>query len=415
MSPPLHAIPAAPRPGDPRVAQHRGRPARPRPAAPQGRTILDLTVGEPDFDTPDHVKAAAHRPPSTRGDTKYTPVNGIPALREAIAAEAPRAAPGSTYAGDEIAVGGGAKQIIFLALMATVDAGDEVDHPGPVLGLLPGHGARQRRHPGHRPLPRGRRLQAHRRRARAGDHRRAPAGSSSTRRATRPAPPTRRDELRALAEVLLAPSAGLVLTDEIYDEIWYRPGHAAQPAAVDAAAGRPGPARQRRLQDVRHDRLAHRLRRGATRADRGHQHAASPDLVLPVLDQPGRCRRRADRRPGLRPPTASAVYRGRRDLPSSCSTTSPAWSLRPPGRRVLPLRQLCRPASVAPPRTGHVEHRPGRRRCTCSRRRRSPPIQAPRTGRRPYFRFSFATSSDVLDARPVARIGASAVSAPTSA
>ena len=49
-----------------------------------GRTIVDLTVGEPDFDTPDHVKAAAVAAMDA-GLTKYTPVNGIPALREAIA------------------------------------------------------------------------------------------------------------------------------------------------------------------------------------------------------------------------------------------------------------------------------------------------------------------------------------------
>jgi len=51
-----------------------------------GRTIVDLTVGEPDFDTPDHVKAAAGAAMDA-GLTKYTPVNGIPALREAIAAK----------------------------------------------------------------------------------------------------------------------------------------------------------------------------------------------------------------------------------------------------------------------------------------------------------------------------------------
>ena len=51
-----------------------------------GRTIVDLTVGEPDFDTPDHVKAAAVAAMDA-GRTKYTPVNGIPELREAIAAK----------------------------------------------------------------------------------------------------------------------------------------------------------------------------------------------------------------------------------------------------------------------------------------------------------------------------------------
>ena len=94
-----------------------------------GRTIVDLTVGEPDFDTPDHVKAAAVAAMDA-GLTKYTPVNGIPALREAIAAKVLRRT-GQTYGGNEIAVGGGAKQVIFLALMAGIDPGDEVIIPAP--------------------------------------------------------------------------------------------------------------------------------------------------------------------------------------------------------------------------------------------------------------------------------------------
>ena len=94
-----------------------------------GRTIVDLTVGEPDFDTPDHVKAAAVAAMDA-GLTKYTPVNGIPALREAIAAKVLRRT-GQAYGGNEIAVGGGAKQVIFLALMAGIDPGDEVIVPAP--------------------------------------------------------------------------------------------------------------------------------------------------------------------------------------------------------------------------------------------------------------------------------------------
>jgi aspartate aminotransferase len=94
-----------------------------------GRTILDLTVGEPDFDTPDHVKAAAVAAIDA-GETKYTPVNGIPALRDAIAATSLRRT-GQAYGDKQITVGGGAKQIIFLALMASIDPGDEVIVPAP--------------------------------------------------------------------------------------------------------------------------------------------------------------------------------------------------------------------------------------------------------------------------------------------
>lgn len=95
----------------------------------EGRDILDLTVGEPDFDTPDSIKEigiAAIR----SGDTKYTPVNGTVALRNAIQHDF-GARLGLSFGHDRICIGGGAKQIIFVALMATVEEGDEVVIPAP--------------------------------------------------------------------------------------------------------------------------------------------------------------------------------------------------------------------------------------------------------------------------------------------
>ena len=95
----------------------------------EGRTILDLTVGEPDFDTPDHIKAAAVAALDA-GLTKYTAVNGIPPLREAILQRfATRT--GLPVDVPNLTIGGGAKQVIFLALMASVEAGDEVIIPAP--------------------------------------------------------------------------------------------------------------------------------------------------------------------------------------------------------------------------------------------------------------------------------------------
>lgn len=103
--------------------------ARVRELKSSGRSILDLTVGEPDFDTPAHIKQAAIEAIEA-GETKYTPVNGTPRLREAIRASL-RRTHGIEYSDAEITVGGGGKQVIFLALMATVDAGDEVLIPAP--------------------------------------------------------------------------------------------------------------------------------------------------------------------------------------------------------------------------------------------------------------------------------------------
>ncbi|RNE67310.1 aspartate transaminase [Cryobacterium tepidiphilum] len=95
----------------------------------EGRPIVDFTVGEPDFDTPQHVKDAAVAAIAT-GETKYTPVNGTPALREAIRTRMERTS-GIRYHDSEITVGGGGKQILYLTFTATLDPGDEVIIPAP--------------------------------------------------------------------------------------------------------------------------------------------------------------------------------------------------------------------------------------------------------------------------------------------
>lgn len=94
-----------------------------------GRDVIGLGAGEPDFDTPDHVKAAA-KAAMDRGETKYTPVAGTLVLRKAIVEKFHREN-GLTYTPDQITVGCGGKQVIYNAIMATVDAGDEVIIPAP--------------------------------------------------------------------------------------------------------------------------------------------------------------------------------------------------------------------------------------------------------------------------------------------
>ncbi|MEM6464127.1 MAG: pyridoxal phosphate-dependent aminotransferase [Pseudomonadota bacterium] len=95
----------------------------------EGRDVIGLGAGEPDFDTPDNVKNAAIEA-IRRGETKYTPVSGIPELRDAIAAKFKRDN-SLDYARDQIIVGTGGKQILFNAMMATMNAGDEVIIPAP--------------------------------------------------------------------------------------------------------------------------------------------------------------------------------------------------------------------------------------------------------------------------------------------
>jgi aspartate aminotransferase len=95
----------------------------------QGRDIIDLTTGEPDFDTPAHIQQATTAAMAA-GETRYAPVNGTMRLRQAIIAKFAREN-GVSYAADEIVVGSGAKQVIFNALAATVGEGDEVIVPAP--------------------------------------------------------------------------------------------------------------------------------------------------------------------------------------------------------------------------------------------------------------------------------------------
>jgi aspartate aminotransferase len=95
----------------------------------QGRDVIGLGAGEPDFDTPDNIKQAAIDA-INRGETKYTPVSGIPELRKAIAAKFKREN-GLDYDWQQTIVGTGGKQILFNALMATLNAGDEVVIPAP--------------------------------------------------------------------------------------------------------------------------------------------------------------------------------------------------------------------------------------------------------------------------------------------
>jgi len=100
-----------------------------RDLARAGRDIIALSAGEPDFDTPQHVKDAAIAA-MVAGKTKYTNVDGIPELKEAVAAKF-RRDNGLNVTADDCFVASGGKQIIFNALMATLNPGDEVVIPVP--------------------------------------------------------------------------------------------------------------------------------------------------------------------------------------------------------------------------------------------------------------------------------------------
>ncbi len=94
-----------------------------------GKDVIGLGAGEPDFDTPDNIKEAAIEA-IRKGDTKYTAVDGTPALKKAIQAKFSRENDLS-YGLDQISVGTGGKQVLYNAFMATINKGDEVIIPAP--------------------------------------------------------------------------------------------------------------------------------------------------------------------------------------------------------------------------------------------------------------------------------------------
>ncbi|MCZ4354250.1 pyridoxal phosphate-dependent aminotransferase [Roseovarius aestuarii] len=95
----------------------------------KGRDVISLSIGEPDFDTPDHIKTASAEAVQ-RGETKYPPIPGIPELRAAVADKFKREN-GLDYAPEQTIVCTGGKQVIANAILATLDPGEEVIIPAP--------------------------------------------------------------------------------------------------------------------------------------------------------------------------------------------------------------------------------------------------------------------------------------------
>ena len=133
--------------------------------------MIGLGAGEPDFDTPNNIKEAAIAA-IRRGETKYTAVDGTPELKAAVVAKFSRDN-GLDYKPEQITVGTGGKQVLYNALIATLDPGDEVIIPAPYWVSYPGHDAAGRGYAGGRRLTlrREQPLQAAARGPGGGDHR----------------------------------------------------------------------------------------------------------------------------------------------------------------------------------------------------------------------------------------------------
>jgi aspartate aminotransferase len=117
------------------VAATMAAAARARALRARGMDVISLSLGEPGFATPTHVIEAAHQA-ALRGETKYPPVNGTPALIEAVQTKFARDN-GLHYGADQIIVGHGARQIIFDALTASLEPGCEIVIPAPYWNAYP--------------------------------------------------------------------------------------------------------------------------------------------------------------------------------------------------------------------------------------------------------------------------------------
>lgn len=183
-----------------------------------GRDVIGLGTGEPDFATPEHIVEAAYQA-MKRGETKYTAPAGTPELRKAICAAFKRSN-GLDYKPEQITVGCGGKQTIYNALMATVNPGDEVIIPAPYWVSYPDMAMLAEGTPVIVDCPKraGFRLDPE-------DLARAITPRTKWLILNSPSNPSgaayTRADLRAVADVLLAHPQVWVMTDDIYEKIIY--------------------------------------------------------------------------------------------------------------------------------------------------------------------------------------------------
>ena len=195
-----------------------------------GRDVIGLGAGEPDFDTPDNIKEAAIAA-IKRGETKYTAVDGTPAMKAAVAAKFKRDS-GLDYAPNQITVGTGGKQVLYNAFMASLDPGDEVIIPAPYWVSYPDMVLLAEGEPVIVPCGQNNlfKLQAE-------DLEAAITAKTKWVMLNSPSNPTgaaySREEMKALTDVLKRHPHVWVMTDDIYEHLVYDGFEFATPAEVE--------------------------------------------------------------------------------------------------------------------------------------------------------------------------------------
>ena len=196
----------------------------------EGRDIISLSAGEPDFDTPDHIRDAAVAAIAA-GQTRYTQVDGIPELKQAICAKFARDN-GLSYVPAQVSVSSGGKQVLYNALMATMNPGDEVIIPAPYWVSYPDMVLLAGGHPVivEATLENAFKITA------------AQLEAAITRNTkwflfNSPSNPTgagySHDELKALTEVLMRHPHVWVMTDDMYEHLAYDGFRFCTPAEVE--------------------------------------------------------------------------------------------------------------------------------------------------------------------------------------
>src|ERR1700689_538041 len=195
-----------------------------------GRDIISLSVGEPDFDTPDNIKKAAIAAIES-GKTKYPPVLGIPELREAIAAKFKREN-GLDYKAAQTIVGTGGKQTLYNAFLTTLNKGDEVIIPAPFWVSYPDMVLIN----GGEPVFVATTME-HSFKLQAADLERAITPRTKWLVLNSPSNPSgaayTRDELKAITDVLMRHPQVWVLTDDMYEHLVYGDFVFTTPAQVE--------------------------------------------------------------------------------------------------------------------------------------------------------------------------------------
>ena len=195
-----------------------------------GKDVIGLGAGEPDFDTPDFVKAAAQKAMDV-GDTKYTAVDGTPELKDAIIAKFKRDN-NLEYTREQISVGTGGKQILYNALMASVNPGDEVIIPAPFWVSYPDMTLLAEGEPVIVDCPESNNFKL-----KAEDLEAAITPKTKWLIFNSPSNPTggayTHDELKAITDVLMKHPHVWVMTDDMYEHLVYDGFEFATPAQVE--------------------------------------------------------------------------------------------------------------------------------------------------------------------------------------